>query len=309
MTLILSVATPAYALHVGDRLVSKAGTAYDPLANKSIVFRATDGLLVLGYTGPACIDGIPTDTWLAEAAAGGVSLRGGGAVAYGAFSVRDVGSTLIRICEELRARRSFERARGEVSAVGWQWSAKGRRSLVRDVLWRLDRSSGALRWQQLVPRHLPERKRVFRMVGTGDWPFSRPTWQLLLDRVGAAGPDWQATERLLLHAIRDAHAVRPGTIGPHCMSILLRPWLFPNALVRFLPLAPHRGTASGEVLEVAYTPWMVAADAVHAPAILVGGMTCEQGLLTYSLNAPPIPAGQKLRGALQAQVRQQRWRP
>ena len=51
MTLVLSVSCPAYALHVSDRLVSKGGKPHDPLANKTVVFRATDGLLVFGYTG------------------------------------------------------------------------------------------------------------------------------------------------------------------------------------------------------------------------------------------------------------------
>lgn len=75
MTLVLAVATPAYPLHVSDRLVSKGGMPHDPVANKSVVFRATDGLLAFGYTGPAFLEGVPMDTWVADALSGG-SCRG-----------------------------------------------------------------------------------------------------------------------------------------------------------------------------------------------------------------------------------------
>jgi hypothetical protein len=56
-------------------------------------------------------------------------------------------------------------------------------------------------------------------------------------------------------------------------------------------------------VEVAYSPWMVAPDAIHAPAVLVGGMSCEQGFLTYSMDAPPVPDDQTLKGAFQSQER------
>ena len=194
MTLILSVATPAYALHVGDRLVSTDGTPHDRLANKSVVFRAGDGLLAFGYTGPAFLRGVPTDTWIADALSGGSCVGDVGAVQRGEFPVRDAGSSLWMLCQRLRAEREFRRLGGEVSAVGWQWSARRRRALVRDVLWVLHAGSGELRWEQIVPRHLPERKRVFRMIPTGDWPLGGEAWRGLLDRVGTAGADWEDVE-------------------------------------------------------------------------------------------------------------------
>jgi hypothetical protein len=306
MTLILTVATPAYALQVGDRLVSRGGRPHDPLSNKSVVFRGADGLLAFGYTGPAFLDGVPTDTWIADVLSGGSCADHTGAVAYGAFPIRDVGTTLRTLCRRLRAQPSFQRLGGEVGAVGWQWDGRRSRSPVRDVLWVLHSGSGALRWEQLVPRHIPERKQVFRMVWTGDWPLGDDTWRELLNRVGVAGPDWEGVETLLVGAIRRASGQRPGTIGRHCMSTLLRPWHSPNALIRFIPETAHRGTAFEQVVEVAYTPWLVAADAVHAPTVLVGGLSTEQGLLTYSMEAAPVPETQILKGALQSQHRPNR---
>jgi hypothetical protein len=89
MTLILSVATPACALHVGDRLVSKDEEPHDPLANKSVVFRATDGLLAFGYTGLAFLEDVPTDTWIADVLSGGCCVGDVGAVRHAEFPVRD----------------------------------------------------------------------------------------------------------------------------------------------------------------------------------------------------------------------------
>jgi hypothetical protein len=306
MTLVLAVATPAYALHVSDRLVSKGGAPHDPLANKTVVFRATDGLVAFGYTGPAFIEGVPTDTWLADAISGGCCVDDDGAMRYGDFPVRDVGPTLRLVCQRLRDQPLFQRFGGEVSAGGWQWDGKRESALVRDVLWVLHSGSGRLQWQQLVPRHAPERKEVFRMVWTGDWALTPKDWRQLLSEVGACGDEWQRVQQLLVRAIRQASDEKPGTIGRHCMSVLLRPWLFPNALVRFLPDGPHQGTAFGETIGTAYSPWMVAPDAIHAPAVLVGGLACEQGPLTYELQAPEVPETQTLKGAFQSQPRPRR---
>jgi hypothetical protein len=303
MTLILSVSTPAYALHVGDRLVSRGGTPHDPLANKAVVFRASDGLVTVGYTGLAFLGRVPTDTWIAGALSGGNCASEGGAVRYGEFPVRDVGSSLRTLCQRLRSEREFGAGHGEVSAVGWQWDRHRRRALVRNALWVLHCGSGELQWQQIVPRHMPERKRVFRMVWTGDWPLGAQEWRRLLDQVGTAGADWEAVEKLLVGAIRQASTEKPGTIGTHCMSILLRPWCVPNALIRFIPATAHRGVAFGQPVEVAYSPWLVAPDAIHAPVVLVGGLACEEGLLTYSMEAPPVPDGQILKAAVQSQQR------
>lgn len=305
MTLVLAVSTPAFALQVGDRLVSKDGRPHDALANKTVVARTTDGLLAIGYTGPAYLNRTPTDTWIAETVSN-TPWDDGGMVAYGDFAVLDTGTTLLRLCRDLRAQRVFTQLAGELTAVGWQWNGRRTRSLVRNVLWLLGRSTGRLRWTQLVPRHLPERKTGFRMYALGDWPLGADRWTALLTRVGGAGSDSDAVETLLVEAIRDAHELRPGTIGPHCMSILLRPWLNPSVEVRFCPQSPHTGRAFGQDVELAFTPWLVAPDALHAPSVLVGGMSCADGLLPYVLRAPPTPDDQILKGALQSQARKRK---
>ncbi len=303
MTLVLSVATPAFSLQVGDRLVSKGGVPHDPRSNKSVVCRATDGVLAFGYTGPAFVGGLPTDTWIADVLTDGACAAQTGALRYGEFPVRDVGTGLRNLSQRLSSERHFERFNGEVSAVGWQWSAKRSPALVRNVLWVLHNGSGQLRWEQIVPRHLPERKTVFRIFRVGDWPLSGEHWRRLVHQVGTAGADWQKVEELLIAAIQEASELRPGTIGRDCMSILLRPWLFPNVRVRFMPAAPDLWRAGGQAVEVAYSPWLVAPDAILEPMVQIGGLSCEQGLLTYAMESPPVPETQALKATFASQPR------
>ena len=61
MTLILSLASSWFTLQVSDRLVTQAGKQFDPIANKNILYIGPDGIISLGYTGLAHLDGIPTD--------------------------------------------------------------------------------------------------------------------------------------------------------------------------------------------------------------------------------------------------------
>ncbi len=296
------MATPTYALHVSDRLVSAGGKPFDSLANKTVVFRATDGLVAIGYTGAAFIDGLPTDSWIANELSQGAASEAGGFMSLGQFQVRDLGFSLLDLCQKLRSR-GFQNFGGEVVAVGWQWQRKRRRSRVRDVLWVLHSGSGRLRWDQLVPRPVEEQRQVFRMLHTGNWPLGAEKWRRLLTQVGQAGRDWETVETLLVAAIRRASDLHPGTIGANCMSVVLRPIGCPQALIRFAPATPHLGSAFDQEIELAYSPWLVAPDAILAPSASVGGLTTEQGLLTFSMEFPPPQQDQILKGAFQSQDR------
>ena len=72
--MILSLITAGYALQISDRRLSlKKPDQYDPwdpAANKSIVLLCHDGLISMGYTGPAFISKATTDGWIAEAITG-----------------------------------------------------------------------------------------------------------------------------------------------------------------------------------------------------------------------------------------------
>ena len=65
MTLILTIATPAFMVQSSDRLLTRNRSPVDPIANKAILYRAEDAVAAVGYSGIAYISGIPTDEWLA----------------------------------------------------------------------------------------------------------------------------------------------------------------------------------------------------------------------------------------------------
>lgn len=71
MTMVAAASCRGFAVMVSDRLVTLSRNGafagrHDPLANKTIVYLGRDGLLILGYTGSAYLDGIPTDEWIAQ---------------------------------------------------------------------------------------------------------------------------------------------------------------------------------------------------------------------------------------------------
>lgn len=80
MTLVLTAATPAFVVQAADRLLTKQFATirpHDQVANKTILYRATDAVAVLSYSGLAYRGAKPTDEWLAELLWGGAILRPG----------------------------------------------------------------------------------------------------------------------------------------------------------------------------------------------------------------------------------------
>jgi hypothetical protein len=66
VTLVLTMATPAFIIQASDRLVTKNRKTFDPIANKSIIYRAENAIAAISYSGLAFISKIPTDEWLAQ---------------------------------------------------------------------------------------------------------------------------------------------------------------------------------------------------------------------------------------------------
>lgn len=82
MTLVFSAACRYRIFHASDRLTTITPTrknpdkAWDIHSNKTVIVVGSDCWLVIGYTGLAYLDGIPTDEFIANALAGG-ELGGG----------------------------------------------------------------------------------------------------------------------------------------------------------------------------------------------------------------------------------------
>jgi hypothetical protein len=65
VTQVLTWGCPNYFVQVSDRLVT-GGSRSDPCANKTVVYRARDALVSIGYSGIAYVDQTPTDDWIVE---------------------------------------------------------------------------------------------------------------------------------------------------------------------------------------------------------------------------------------------------
>lgn len=108
MTLVLTGTASSAVCQVTDRLVTRkiTGEGFDALANKNVVFLARDGLVTLGYTGLAYLEGEPTDRWFARKLALDESLQddGSGALRTG-FGLperwMDVGQAMMHLAAEL----------------------------------------------------------------------------------------------------------------------------------------------------------------------------------------------------------------
>ena len=74
VTIILSLIHAQYALQISDRQLSEEKQpgqyeAWDRASNKSVILLGHDGLISMGYSGPAFISGATTDGWIAEVVA------------------------------------------------------------------------------------------------------------------------------------------------------------------------------------------------------------------------------------------------
>jgi hypothetical protein len=67
MTLVLSLITPTFVAQVSDRLVARDTLPFDQYTNTNVVYFAADGIMSLGYPGPAYREKhkATTDDWIA----------------------------------------------------------------------------------------------------------------------------------------------------------------------------------------------------------------------------------------------------
>lgn len=151
LTLHFSASLPKYSLQVSDRRVTRTRglrlEEFDPDANKTLLYLASDAIVSMGYSGGAFVDGVHTDTWIAQTLTGVDSFVVGGVLA--GFLARIVWSspgfvdTVTTEAGELQScRAAVEAARpeghdrlphGAASGAGHQpSSAVPRRRLRRD---------------------------------------------------------------------------------------------------------------------------------------------------------------------------------
>jgi hypothetical protein len=318
MTLILSIVTNRYSLQVADRLVTKGGSAFDSLANKSIVYSGRDCIVSMAYTGKAHIGGSHADDYIAAAIEPKCGELDSGAVftappRNSIFKCRKLGVALHEIAVQLESARDplFRRHAFELTVVGWQgiWSRKKRPHPVLIKLQKPRNSSTVWR-KSFVPRHWHWRGSGFFLGVSPEGHLKSSEFERLGESIASIPRTGilehaEAAERQLVDLIRIV-ANRSPFVGQDCMSVFL-----PHPLIKgstgqilFTPLETHFGEFNklGEArnLPVAYSPWMIGCNTISTPMQLMGTPVywTAGGYPIRMKGVPPAPSDSSIALAL-----------
>ena len=280
MTLIVAMANPSYILQVGDRLTSQrllfatGAVRYRPwevLANKALVYAASDALVTISYTGVAYMGDKNTDTWLAEQLDSDISEGPRTAFRVGGSERRVSIGTAVKVLAE-RIEDFFisvpteDRAGGlTLQIVGWKW--RRRNSYEMPIIWHLSHSGGYGASTQIdrSPRYWGWEKGQARFDAIGD-RRSNPLNDLTRRVSGATELYADFVEQEMVHTIRAASAVSSGAIGRNCISILMG-LSTSDVRVRYFP---ESSTAANYDV---FTPWLIAPGVgASAPSRLTTGL-------------------------------------
>lgn len=306
MTLLLGYTSYNLVAQVTDRLVSRAGVEFDSVSNKTVVYEAQNGLVMMSYTGLAYLGNVTTDTFIAEKLSGFT------------LSQQEIAPTLITgmraewlhvgpMLEQLKGHltnafvtrvRPMDLASGFTLFVnGWQW---GRRKHPRPFAAYLTKAPAST--------HVELRYRQTRYLGRGFLFSAAPQ-----ANVDASDKDFAMTElplarnvddveRTLVATIRSVSGRSPGYIGADCLSVAIPPPAMRRMRVRFIPASDRRMAVAGPTgqhwaaFPAAFSPWLIGRGGTHCPSMFAGRGTFTKGLgaTLAVLETPPIPAGSPL---------------
>jgi hypothetical protein len=281
MTLILARASAEFVLQVTDRLTTIQATKqpFDKIANKNILYFASNAVIALAYTGDAYLEDIPTDHWIAEKLAGiKINLKSAPAMISYKESQRDVGLTLKVIKDELD--KLVKRIQYLVISIqGWQWDSSGKlRPLVGDISKVSIGNAFNIRYE---PRNWWAEGASMTIAA----PPSNISQEELTDLSNSLRHKSAVeAEGALVEKIREL-SQRNSIIGPHCISITIPPPSNPNIVVRYLPESPSNLPESQRLtddqLGWAFSPWIVSSKICIPPAQIIGnGFTASTGFFS-----------------------------
>ncbi len=286
MTLVISFATPAYAIQVSDRLVTQRiqhrTQVFDAYSNKAVLYGAKDAFAAIGYSGPAYIEGLNTDRWIAELLYGGSPFPTGemiGIKSGPAPQHVDIGRALELIRNRLEAlfqsRPATYRPNLPLSVIvaGWKWKVGETR------IWPFLAKIAADRTTPVT----------FRTTFTNRY-WGWETGAYAFDAIGSSAEHAKRTiktklakmtrlytddcENLLIDVIREA-SQKDERVGQDCMSVLMDPRRDPFGVVRYQPKLPTFGEVTlsdtRHKVPLAFWPWVVLSSLLVPPQAQTGG--------------------------------------
>jgi hypothetical protein len=300
MTLIFTKVSRQYVLQVSDRLVTQSYTKFDELANKSIIFCALNGILVISYTGHAFIENIPTDQWISEILIGERFLNDDKPPALGCLKTKYLytGPALNSIKESLsnvgNNKKSWIDKPFYLSIAGWLWAPKGK---IRPVMGSLGKSSGTTMFKfRYKPRYWFSGNR-FTISAIPGSNCRKGTLQDLANQLPDKNID--EAEKILSDKIIEVSNYNP-VVGPDCMSISIPPPQLAHIHpLRVKYISKRKAVAKllteedPDFIRVAFTPWLIGPGGFSSPSIISG--TGEIDLCIYKV-AFEGPQNQQIAG-------------
>jgi hypothetical protein len=277
VTLILNHASDLWVLQVSDRMVSRAGVPFDPVANKALVVILPDSVLSIAYTGLSYLDNLPTDCWLAQEVLGRqleVTHDGRAPMVEFGPQARLAPRLDLLVSRLLAAlpgaigrepNRGWRRLAPTIVLAGYRWSARRPR---RTILGALEPAANRRYTYGSATRPAAGQFVVNALPRTN---VSQDTWDRLKPR--ARSTNVAAVRLAMIEAVRATSASLPGVVGPETTGI----WIDgsePSIEVTFDSPAPATGElVSGTEripLSIAYTPWVIAPGLVYSPTAHAG---------------------------------------
>ena len=306
MTLVMSFATPAYVVQVSDRLVTQRSRHrtqdFDTYSNKAVLYGARDAFAALGYSGPAYIEGLNTDRWIAELLHGGSAFPPGETIGikFGPAPQHiDIGRALELIrsrLEVLFRSRPATYSRDiplSVAVGGWKWKR------------------GKMRVWPLLAKITADRTTpiTFRTTVT-DRYWGWETGGYAFDAIGSSAEQAKRMirtklahitrlyaddcENLLIDVIREA-SQNDQSVGKDCMSVLMAPRHDPFSVVRYQPRLPTLAEVTvvdtPHKVPLAFSPWVVLSNMLVPPQVQTGGQPhIAIGNSRIQFESPPLDA-------------------
>jgi hypothetical protein len=302
LTIILTLACPAYVIQVSDRLVSKrlrgALTPYDARANKSLLYQARNALVAIGYASTAYISGVPTDQWIARLLWGKPFPLGPDGlripkvlgrnpyVPHIDYAVWTIKSALEPIPAALSGLY--------ITVAGWRM----RRRYLKPFVLELENPQGSSVLKiGRGDRYWVEGQNV-RLHGIGV-ELSAEQQRRLASRLreqGAYRGDWRAARQVLSETVLEL-AGTPIGVGANAMSIALPHPKIGIPEVAFLPTEDHDApliTGRGITIDVEpvfFTPWLIGPMVLYPPSAEVGDTRINLGGTEVHVEGAPSTKG------------------
>jgi hypothetical protein len=286
VTLATTLITPGYQVHVSDRPAAGLAAGGLPLGapmHNVVLCRAADAVAVFATSGPAHVDGVPVDHWLAERVAG-IPIRVPPPPVTPLRSERrpDIGFVFERVRAGLAGIGSAageDRPPLEVLVTGWRWRRLRRPRPVQAIVWALRHSAtGTGTWRVELPP--PAWYHAWTPAGR----FDQDTAAAIRGRKARWGTDPfedvdELAAALCEHAAQRASTPAPGrpASGPAAREVTR------IILPRTTALGAIRILAEGErplpdgAPSAAASPWIVGPRAVLAPGAGLGSWRARFG--------------------------------